>query len=171
MAVAMIVEDGTGRPDANSGCSVADADLYHEIRGTPAAEWADLDTVVKELALIRATREVDQLGRQDGKYWIGFIVTAGQALAFPRSGLVDFDGAAISSTSVPAFYRDKIAEQAWAMTKRDRIAAMDDREAASLTIGGLSVDYGTAGGSSGSVLTRYVRSGLTPYLAQGPLRA
>ena len=64
--MALITEDGTGRADAESYCSVAAADAHHAARG--AAAWAALTTEAKEQALRRAT---DYMGQIYGPLWAG----------------------------------------------------------------------------------------------------
>lgn len=83
MAIAIIVEDGTGKSDANSYVSVADASSYAEARGV-AFEVNGVAASEDQIAtmLIRAT---DYLEAQDCRY-IGVRATAEQALAWPRKG-------------------------------------------------------------------------------------
>lgn len=78
--MALIVEDGTGKSDAESYISVADADTYHSNRGNTA--WADLTTTVKEQLLRKATDYLVQAYRMR---WKGVRVSATQALDFPRN--------------------------------------------------------------------------------------
>jgi hypothetical protein len=54
----MIVETGAKVAGANSYCSVADADDYHDLIGS--TEWVG-DTDAKELALIKATLSIDTI--------------------------------------------------------------------------------------------------------------
>lgn len=82
--MAFDVEDGTGQPTATSYCSVQDADDYHSATGN--AEWAALDTAKKEQALVAATRWIENNYRGT---WIGYPLTANQALAWPRAGIID----------------------------------------------------------------------------------
>lgn len=73
------VEDGTGLPEADSYISVADADRYHDRYGN--ASWSDLSVREKEIALRKATRDLDLLYTFKGeqKY------PETQSLAFPRT--------------------------------------------------------------------------------------
>src|SRR6187549_997723 len=79
--MSLIVEDGTARADAESYISVADANSYHVSRGTPDADWADLDTADKESALRRAT---DYMLATYRLRWKGSPVNGTQALDWPR---------------------------------------------------------------------------------------
>lgn len=77
--MALIVEDGTGLPNAESYISVADADAYLESRGLSA--WGPLDVADKEKALRRAT---DYMSAYYGSRWKGCRVTSTQSLDWPR---------------------------------------------------------------------------------------
>jgi hypothetical protein len=81
----LIPEDGTGRPDANSYCSLAEADQYHD-ESVNGAGWAALDADTKTRALIEATRLIDA-----GWKWFGKRAKPDQALAWPRYGVPDPD--------------------------------------------------------------------------------
>ena len=76
--MAFIAEDGTGLADANSLCSVADADAYFADRGN--ASWTGTDTL-KEAALIRATDYVELLFSEKFK---GDPFSETQSLSWPR---------------------------------------------------------------------------------------
>ena len=84
--MALIVEDGTGKADAESFISVADADAYFAARGVTA--WAALSTAAKEEALRKAT---DYMQQQYRGRWKGWRNTAAQALEWPRAGVLDDD--------------------------------------------------------------------------------
>lgn len=78
--MALIVEDGTGRADAESYISVADADSYFELRGYTT--WATMSEAEKEAALRRGTDYMLQAYRVS---WKGTRTTATQALDWPRA--------------------------------------------------------------------------------------
>ena len=81
--MAFVVEDGTGKPDANSYASVADADAYFNERGITA--WTGT-TDEKQSCLIRATDYIE--GRFSERF-IGSVKAADQALSWPRMGAGD----------------------------------------------------------------------------------
>ncbi|MFP4153955.1 MAG: DnaT-like ssDNA-binding protein [Alkalispirochaeta sp.] len=83
----MVVEDGTGLPDADSYSSLADADAYHVVVGNTA--WADAASDAREAALVAATRWIESKYRTR---WIGFKATQDQGLSWPRWDAVDPDG-------------------------------------------------------------------------------
>lgn len=104
--MALVVEDGTGRSDAESYLSVAAANTFHTNHGNSA--WSGADAA-KEQALRRATRYVD------GHYrarWKGFKRLRTQALEWPRYDVYDLSGYDVDSDSVPAAVQHATAEAA-----------------------------------------------------------
>lgn len=77
--MALVVEDGTGLPNAEAYASVAEADAYFSARGN--AVWAALDTSQKEAALRLGA---DYMGDVYGPRWCGERLTTTQALDWPR---------------------------------------------------------------------------------------
>lgn len=79
--MALIVEDGTGLPNAESYISVADATAYHLKRGNAA--WATvIDDTTREQLLRKATDYMEQAYRER---WKQFRVYSTQALSWPRA--------------------------------------------------------------------------------------
>lgn len=83
--MAFVVEDGTGKVDANSYGSVAGADAYFADRGVTT--WVGSDTV-KQQALVKATDYIDTRFSTKFKGYVLY-PDVPQALAFPRTA---FDG-------------------------------------------------------------------------------
>ena len=77
--MALIKEDGSIVPGANSYADVVDADAFQTDRGRQA--WLDSDTSVKEAALVRATDYID--GRWELRF-SGDPLGDVQELAWPR---------------------------------------------------------------------------------------
>lgn len=79
--MAFVVEDGTGKADANSYCSVAAADAYFADRGNVA--WAGTDQQ-KQAWLVQATDYIDM--RFSARFLGSRMYTdsPSQALEFPR---------------------------------------------------------------------------------------
>lgn len=75
----LIVEDGTGKSNAESYISVADADTYHSNRGND--DWAGLTTSQKERLLRIATDYMVAVYRLR---WDGYRYVNTQALDWPR---------------------------------------------------------------------------------------
>ena len=74
----LVVEDGTGKVNAESYVSVTDADTYHSNLGN--ADWTGV-TAVKEAALRKATQYMQQMYSDR---WTGYRNTSTQALDWPR---------------------------------------------------------------------------------------
>lgn len=102
----MIVEDGTGKSDANSFASVSFADAYFAARG--GAAWALLATGVKEANLIKATDYVEATYSQN---WKGSKGSAEQALSWPRRYVV-IDGFDVASNHIPPVLMNAVCELA-----------------------------------------------------------
>ena len=73
----LVVEQGSGKPDAESYASVADTDAYNT-DWIGASEWDNLTTDAKERSLRRATRFVDD------RDFLGHRMNQSQALDWPR---------------------------------------------------------------------------------------
>ena len=80
-----VVEDGTGKSDANSYVSIATADAYFDNYGAPST-WTGASTANKQQALRIATAYISE---KYGNRWRGVIDSDTQALDWPRSGVVD----------------------------------------------------------------------------------
>lgn len=94
--MALIVEDGTGKADAESYVSVADAETYFTARGL---DWIGSPaTADKEQALRIATEWLDSTYAQQYR---GRAKTEDQALDWPRRDAYDDDGRLFSSTALP----------------------------------------------------------------------
>lgn len=105
--MALIVEDGTGKADAESYISVEDATAYHADRGNAA--WASLASdTVREQLLRRATEYMLQVYRSA---WQGYRMTSAQALDWPRAD-VCVDGYPLAIDIVPAEVKRACAELA-----------------------------------------------------------
>ena len=81
----MIVEDGTGLPNADSYVSVEFADSYFSARGVSG--WVALTQSKKEQYLICATDFIDNIYQ-----WHGKKLTTEQSLRFPRTNIKDYEG-------------------------------------------------------------------------------
>jgi hypothetical protein len=104
--VAIIVEDGTGKVDAESYISVADCDAYHT--AFSHAGWTGT-TAAKEAALRKATQYVDTIG---DRRWIGYRLDLNQALDWPRFDATDDDGWVRASDTVPVEVEQATSEAA-----------------------------------------------------------
>ncbi len=130
----LIVEDGTGLPNADSYISVADADTHFADRGITL--WATMQEVEKEQAIRRATDYMEGWYSQD---WSGSRLTQAQALSWPRQG-VKVDGWYLPTDQVPSLVVKACAEVAFRAAGGDLnpdLAAQVKSE----TVGPISVTY------------------------------
>lgn len=105
--MSIVTEDGTGRADAETFISVADASAYHADRGNAA--WAALASdALREQALRRATDYMEQVY---GLKWKGGRTTDTQALSWPRYD-VCANGFDVDSDVVPVALQRACAEMA-----------------------------------------------------------
>ena len=95
--MALVVEDGTGKSDAESYVSVTDCDTRLALFTTPTS-WTSATTAQKEVALRKAARYIDIVY---GWRFKGARRLVTQSLQFPRSGLVTRDGYSLVATAVP----------------------------------------------------------------------
>jgi len=145
--MALIVEDGTGKPNAESYISEDDATAYHEKRGNADA-WDAIDN--KEAALINAT---EFMGQKYRMIWAGVRAKVDQALDWPRYDVPRVDGPGgygaypdyYSFTEVPVEVGRACAELA--LRTADGPLMVDlDRAIQTETIGPLSTTYFSADG-------------------------
>jgi len=99
----MIVENGTGLPNADSYVSIEFADDYFSARGVSG--WGALTVEQKEQSLIRATDFIDNIYQ-----WYGKKATTEQSLRFPRVNLTDYEGMLV--IGVPYCLKKAVCEAA-----------------------------------------------------------
>ncbi len=168
--MALIVEDGTAKADAESFASVDYADTYHSNRANDA--WAVLTTPKKEAALRKSTDYMEEIYRTR---WKGVRLTTGQALSWPREFVEreDFYSTSLvppdsvdgsfyypSDIVVPEVIR-ACAELALRASTGDLSPDLD-RPTTSETVGPISVTY--AVGSRQFVKFRAIENLLEPFL-------
>lgn len=93
----------------NSYIDTDDADAYFG-DSLRADNWDALDTDIKSKALITATRMLDR------QTWMGEKADDAQALQWPRTGVTDKYGNAVSDASVPQQILDATCELALMLT-------------------------------------------------------
>lgn len=104
----LVTEDGTGKSDAESYISVAEAQAYFLLNGEPDA-WITARLDKQETALRVATRAIDLM--RSGR-WNGIRFNSSQALAWPRFGVYDDDGFALPASPLPKNLRLAAAQLA-----------------------------------------------------------
>lgn len=113
MAFTFVVEDGLGRPDANSYTTIAFADDYIEANTHASAEWLDQEEEDKQRLLARASKVLDVRFK-----WYGTRTHHDSGLAWPRAG-VFLDGAAIPDNVIPRILQEATAEFAVYLMRAD----------------------------------------------------
>lgn len=150
--MSLIVEDGSGKSDANAYVSVAECDAYHTLY-TGSTYWSGSLTAAKERAIVTATQYLD--AEFEGR-WRGSKSGSSQALAWPRFDAVDNDGFAIDSDAVPQKLKDACCELALRVVLGDSLLGVvtepGDVAAESVTVGPItaSVDYVTGRPAGGN---------------------
>lgn len=134
--MALIVEDGTGRADAESYASVAQADAYHAAMG--AASWAAATEGEREIALRKATAYVEA-----GYAWRGERVSSTQALAWPRVGACR-DGIELPSDEIPVQLRRAVFELALKSLTSELMPDVAPEVVTAESVGPISTSYGAA---------------------------
>lgn len=135
--MALIVEDGSGKVDADSYLSVANSNTYWDKHGYASA-WRDALEEKKEEALRMATQWIDLTF---GGRWDGERREEAQALDWPRSGIEDADGFDVAEDSLPQALKDATAEAAQRYLA-DAASLMPDLKPADAGIGSESVTFG-----------------------------
>lgn len=133
---------------ANSYVTEVAAAAYFTTRPAAlvAAEWTAANTAAREAALIAATQILEQ------EDWTGYKVhnLADNALAWPRHGVLNRDGQAYPSDSVPAAIQYATAELAALILAGDVGGAGEEPAAAStsalseLVVGPIEIKYDTS---------------------------
>lgn len=145
--MALIVEDGTGRSDAESMASVAEADAYATRYGYAA--WLALSNSNKEASLRTGTRYL--LLTYETK-WNGTRLNETQVMPYPATGAFNTDGFALESNVVPVNVKNANIEAAFvASTGEDMLPDVEVSESGSLTserlkVGPLEIDESFGGG-------------------------
>lgn len=117
--MSLIVVATAGAVDANSYCTLAEAESYFESR-LHKTIWNAATTADKNMAIVWATSVLDSTMN-----WYGWGMTEIQSLRWPRSGLASPDGWPISSTTIPPFLKKATAEFAMHLIESDRMADPD----------------------------------------------
>ncbi len=144
----LIVEDGTGKVDAESFCSVDFADTYHANRNVAEADWFGLDPPVKEGLLRKAT---DYIQQQYSDRWRGTRRTYAQALDWPRAYVLRseaniFDGPTSSNyywwneNEVPTPLKNACAVLAF-KAQTAELSPDLDRRTTEETVGPITIKY------------------------------
>lgn len=130
--MALVVEDGSAKTDAESYISVSDADTYVSDWHGSVSEWDNASQAEKERALRHGTRYVDN------RPFYGEPTSTRQALAWPRLGLDIYrhnhaaavsgpiNGKTFASDEVPADIKNATVEAALRHVQGDALFPVHD---------------------------------------------
>lgn len=111
MPITLVVEDGTGKADANA--FALRATVTARLALTPFADaWTTVDGDRQDQCIVEATAWISGLA------WHGVPTTETQALAWPRALMQRPDGYAIASNSIPAWLVDATARLAFWLSQQ-----------------------------------------------------
>lgn len=127
--MALIVEDGTGKVDAEAYAAVVDADAYHTAMGNTA--WAALTTLEKEVALRIASQYVDVTYD-----FQGVKLVHNQALEWPRDWYPDNNYSWPIKNLTAAVCELALKSRTQALT-----VDQEDRAVKKETVGPVAVEY------------------------------
>ena len=141
--MALVLDATPGGAAANSYATRAEADSYHEGHYYSSA-WTALTTTQKDIALVMATRLLDEHVE-----WHGTKTTRGQALRWPRIGVRERDsmglypdpyyGYTLNSSTIPLFLKQATAELGRHLASEDRTTDADLLEFSQISVGSLSL--------------------------------
>lgn len=109
VTVTYVVEDGSGKSDANSYATIAEADAYMNDYKNLPAEWDTSTEVQKQVAMIRGTQYIEDLARGRFK---GVQTSEDQALQYPRDGVINESGYSIDHDEIPVQLKFSVFESA-----------------------------------------------------------
>ena len=137
--ITLVLETGAGVSDANTYLLVADASaILDAFPVSYITAWTNASAEDKNDVLVLATRMFDDL-----IYFPRTVRTHfGQALHFPRIGMVDYDGYRVLPNTIPSFVKNATAQLALEMLREDRTLE-PIRGISRASVGPLSVTFDT----------------------------
>jgi len=169
--VALIVEDGTGRSDAESYVGLSDADAYATARGLTFPIDAGAPATAAEQALRRATAWIDGAYRTR---FPGFRKELRvQALEWPRRGAYDIHGYPIGENELPRELKAATIEAAVRELASPGVLTPDvtpGKLKSSVTVDSISVTYalGTGGVQEQRLVMTVVEQIMSALLCSSP---
>lgn len=153
--MALTIEDGTGKSDAQSYASAATLTAYATARGVTLTA---ADDAAKEALLIRAMDYIEQQAFQ------GYKATEAQALQWPRYG-VSIDGYAVGTDTIPQLLIDALCEAATSIDAGTDPLANVSRETRREKVGEIEVEYSST--AAATTILEAVENKLTKLLVTG----
>ena len=167
--MALIVEDGTSKTDADALCSVAFADTYNTSYGL-VATWDAATEAVKERAIRLGTQFLDEYYKL---LWKGDKASFDQTLTWPRTGADDEDDYTIDSDVVPLKIQQAVAELAIRVVNGDDLFTDQDTagniEAEKVKVGPIEIATEYSGSGSQESLFTVVDRLVSSYTMGGGL--
>ncbi|MDP3717099.1 MAG: hypothetical protein Q8T13_04935 [Acidobacteriota bacterium] len=136
--MALVLVATPGAANANSYCTLAEANTYHESHPYASAWTGAATDDARNRALATATRLLDEHIE-----WDGAAADSVQALCWPRLGMLDRNENTIGSTTIPQALKNATAELARQLIAGDRTADSDieTQGISSLTAGPISLAF------------------------------
>ena len=129
-----------GGGSSNTYATLAEADQYHENRPASSQVWTSTQPTddEKNKALLFATLQMQAIIE-----WTGSPNTTAQALAWPRQGMVEPNGASVSSSVIPQQIKDAQSEFARQLIKSDLTAdsAIEKYGVEKLKVGSVDIAF------------------------------
>ena len=123
-----------GAVDANSYCTLAEAEAYFLGRLHITDDWTAAIAADKNAALVWATSVLDS-----EMNWYGWAISETQALRWPRSGLMTPDHYCVTSVDIPTFLKRATAEFAMHLIAADRLADADTMGFKKIAVGSIQI--------------------------------
>ena len=131
----MPTQDTTiGGTSSNSYVTLAECNSFWSDKRLYSSSVDAASDDSKKRAIIWATQAVD-----DSVAWYGEMADSKQALQWPRVGAFDRSGTEISSSILPQFLKDAVAELAGLYIEENRDADPDTKGFSSLSVGSLAM--------------------------------
>ncbi len=126
-----------GASNANAYADVAWGDAYHDAR-LFATDWSGATTANKTVALIMATRLLDEM-----YIWSGYVVNATQYLLWPRVGMWYPSTYYVPSNVIPDLLKNATAEFARQLIVADRSldSEVETQGLTSLSVSSISMAF------------------------------
>lgn len=168
MAITFIVEDGTGKSDANALITTAEADDIMANYGD-SADWkaaSDGDDGEKANAIRQATRYLNL-----HYSWYGYKTEITQALQWPRFEMYDEDNNYVASNVIPNRIKEACAYLALQVIEGDTLLEDFERESAVKrtkdVIGPITEEREYIGGESPEKTYQLVDKLVAPFIVGG----
>lgn len=146
MAVTLVKETGAGLSNANAYADLDEGNTYHGAR-LHNRDWETADDEKREIALVWATRLLDQHAR-----WEGYPVSTTQSLRWPQYGAFTKDGDEEESDAIPTWLRDATCEFALFLLRADLPAEAKNARVTGSSTGRGSKTKDLGGGATTSVI-------------------